>query len=51
MNTHEQFIELPTAKLAKQAGFYWECNERYLHEKQKSIIFAAENQHRNSTDP
>lgn len=29
MNTHEQFIELPTAKLAKQAGFYWECNERY----------------------
>lgn len=27
--THEQFITLETAKLAKQAGFDWECNERY----------------------
>lgn len=29
MNTHEQFIELPTAKLAKQAGFDWECPTFY----------------------
>lgn len=27
--THEQFITFETAKLAKQAGFDWECNERY----------------------
>jgi len=27
--THEQFIALSTAKLAKQAGFDWKCNERY----------------------
>lgn len=27
--THEQFIKLETARLAKQAGFDWECNERY----------------------
>lgn len=27
--THEQFITLETACLAKQAGFDWECNERY----------------------
>ncbi len=30
--THEQFITLETAKLAKQAGFDWECLARYSQE-------------------
>ena len=29
MNTHEQFITLETAKLAKQAGFDWEVRTYY----------------------
>lgn len=31
--THEQYISLETARLAKQAGFDWECAARY-HEQQ-----------------
>lgn len=27
--THEQFIKFDTARLARQAGFDWKCNERY----------------------
>lgn len=29
---HEQYIELETAKLTKQAGFDWECEYRYIAE-------------------
>ena len=28
--THEQYIELETARLAKQAGFDWECRGLYF---------------------
>ena len=31
MNTHEQFITLETAKLAKQAGFDWKARAFYLN--------------------
>ena len=33
MNTHEQYITLETAKLAKQAGFDWGINTVYKGEK------------------
>ncbi len=40
MNTHEQYITLETARLAKQAGFDWKCQYRY-----------SEGHERNDSDP
>ncbi len=37
MNTHEQFIAPETARLAKQAGFDWECTTYYIEEYNPSV--------------
>ena len=29
MNEHETYVSLEVAKLLKEAGFYWECPDKY----------------------
>ena len=46
MNTHEQFIELKTAKLAKQAGFDWDSrfdNQQQCDEWQQVALVEVSN--------
>lgn len=51
--THEQFIGIETAKLAKQAGFDWECHKVYKTDVTENLTlftYMKEEGYRNTSE-